>query len=70
MLENGADTRYIQEMLGHSSLKTTQLYTQVSIRQLKEIHSKTHPAAQLTPKQKQWQERIEKSVEEKNEDNK
>ena len=64
MLENGADTRYIQEMLGHSSLKTTQLYTQVSIRQLKEIHSKTHPASQLTEKQKQWQQRIEKSMEE------
>jgi integrase/recombinase XerD len=44
MLENGADIRYIQQMLGHSDLKTTQIYTQVSIRQLKLIHSVTHPA--------------------------
>jgi integrase/recombinase XerD len=51
MLENGADIRYIQAMLGHADLKTTQIYTQVSIRQLKHIHSATHPA-QL-PKDKQ-----------------
>jgi len=44
MLENGADIRYIQAMLGHADLKTTQIYTQVSIRQLKQIHSATHPA--------------------------
>ncbi len=45
MLENGADIRYIQQMLGHADLKTTQIYTQVSIRQLKRIHAATHPAA-------------------------
>lgn len=44
MLENGADIRYIQEMLGHACLDTTQIYTRVSIRKLKEIHSLTHPA--------------------------
>ncbi len=44
MLENGADIRFIQEMLGHADIKTTQIYTQVSIRQLKQIHSATHPA--------------------------
>lgn len=44
MLENGADIRYIQAMLGHADLKATQIYTQVSIRQLKQIHSATHPA--------------------------
>jgi integrase/recombinase XerD len=43
MLENGADIRYIQTMLGHANLNTTQLYTQVSIRQLKDIHTATHP---------------------------
>jgi len=44
MLENGADIRFIQAMLGHAKLETTQIYTQVSIRQLKEIHEATHPA--------------------------
>jgi integrase/recombinase XerD len=44
MLENGADIRYIQVMLGHVDLNTTQIYTQVSIRKLKEIHTATHPA--------------------------
>jgi integrase/recombinase XerD len=43
MLENGADTRFIQAMLGHASLETTQIYTQVSIRALKAIHTATHP---------------------------
>ena len=50
MLDNGADTRYIQEMLGHADLKTTQIYTQVSIRQLKRIHAATHPGASLEKK--------------------
>ena len=44
MLENGADIRYIQQMLGHASLETTQIYARVSIRRLKEVHTKTHPA--------------------------
>jgi integrase/recombinase XerD len=44
MLENGADIRFIQEMLGHVKIDTTQIYTQVSIRKLKQIHTATHPA--------------------------
>lgn len=44
MLENGADIRFIQEMLGHSHRSSTQLYTRVSIRMLKSIHEATHPA--------------------------
>ena len=44
MLENGADIRFIQVMLGHRNLTTTQVYTQVSIRALKDIHRATHPA--------------------------
>ncbi|MEQ1829387.1 MAG: site-specific tyrosine recombinase XerC [Pirellula sp.] len=46
MLENGADIRYIQAMLGHADLRTTQIYTQVSIRKLQQIHRLTHPASQ------------------------
>ncbi len=44
MLENGADVRFIQAMLGHADIKTTQVYSRVSIRALKDIHSATHPA--------------------------
>jgi len=44
MLENGADIRFIQAMLGHARLETTEIYTHVSIRQLKAIHESTHPA--------------------------
>ncbi len=44
MLENGADIRYIQVMLGHADLATTQIYTQVSLGKLKDIHAATHPA--------------------------
>jgi integrase/recombinase XerD len=44
MLENGADVRFIQAMLAHADTKTTQVYTRVSIRALKDIHSATHPA--------------------------
>lgn len=47
MLENGADIRYIQEMLGHNSLATTQIYTKVFDQKLKEVHSRTHPSAKL-----------------------
>ena len=52
MLENGADIRYIQAMLGHAELSTTQIYTQVSIRKLKEIHTATHPAKPKTARLK------------------
>lgn len=45
MLEGGADIRYIQAMLGHAELSTTQIYTQVSIRALQAVHSATHPGA-------------------------
>jgi len=44
MLENGAELRFIQAMLGHSDLASTQMYTHVSIRKLQEIHAATHPA--------------------------
>lgn len=44
MLENGADIRFIQQMLGHAMLSTTEIYTHVAIHKLKEIHTATHPA--------------------------
>jgi integrase/recombinase XerD len=44
MLENGADIRFIQQMLGHAHLSTTEIYTHVSIHQLKQVHALTHPA--------------------------
>ncbi|MGH7302572.1 MAG: tyrosine-type recombinase/integrase [Candidatus Rokuibacteriota bacterium] len=47
MLEHGTDVRVIQEILGHARLTTTQLYTRVSIRLLKAVHTATHPAATL-----------------------
>jgi len=47
MHEGGADIRYIQQMLGHEDIKTTQIYTQVAIRALQQIHAATHPGALL-----------------------
>lgn len=44
MLENGADTRHIQAILGHEKLETTQVYTRVAIGHLKAVHERTHPA--------------------------
>lgn len=48
MLENGADIRFIQAMLGHADLKSTEIYTQVSIKALKAVHTATHPAKPIS----------------------
>ncbi len=48
MLEGGADIRFIQALLGHESLETTQIYTHVSAARLAEIHAATHPGAKLS----------------------
>ena len=39
LLENGADMRYIQTLMGHSSPKTTEIYTQITIKHIKDIES-------------------------------
>ena len=44
MLENGADVRFVQAILGHSHLSTTQIYTHVAINTLQDVHHATHPA--------------------------
>lgn len=44
MLEGGADIRFIQSLLGHASLETTEIYTHVSIEKLQAVHEATHPA--------------------------
>lgn len=43
MVEGGADLRTVQEMLGHASISTTQIYTRVSPRHLREVHATSHP---------------------------
>lgn len=46
MLENGADIRLIQQFLGHTSLDTTSIYTQVAITHLQQVYNQTHPSAE------------------------
>ena len=49
LLEQGCQSRYIQEFLGHRQLETTQIYTKISIQHLREVYERLHPSAQSLP---------------------
>jgi len=47
MMRHGADIRYVQEILGHQCIESTQIYTHVTVTDLQGVYIRTHPAAQV-----------------------
>jgi integrase/recombinase XerD len=64
MLEGGADLRFIQQLLGHASVETTQVYTRVTLDKLKAVHAATHPGARLRRRQDETGDGSEETGEE------